>query len=354
MRNEPRQGGFTLVELILSMAVMVILMGGISSAMLLASRAVPDRQTALTAVNESYQVLEQINAELATAKTFNNLGTNQVVFTVADRNADGVDETIRYIWSGVVGTELKRMYNADALTTALADVQEFQLDYDKTQVPFSWTPAVNESDEMLLVQYNLAGAPTTYSVNSTNWIGQYFKPTMPAGATSWRVTRVRVKARASGGNAGLARLELRTASGSYLPTTTVLGSVGLMESTLSDKYLWKEFAVSSGAVSASSGVCMVFKWLTDTSSCEVQRGPAGSATGTFQAVSSSTAGASWSVGTEAIPFQVYGTVTSTSGAPVNEVHQVLGVRIRLRTGSEAAAGLDTNVQVVNQPEVAVP
>lgn len=354
MERRRRQPGFTLVELILSMAVMSILMGGIASAMLLASRAVPDRRTALTAVNESYQALEQINAELATAKGFKNLGTNQVVFTVGDRNADGVDETIRYIWSGIEGTELKRMYNADALTTALTDVYEFQLDYDKTQVPFSWTPAANESDEMLLAHYDLEGVPTTFTVDSTHWIGQYFKPLMPAGATSWRVTRLRVQARASGANAGLSRLELRTANGSYLPTTTMLGDAPFLESTLSDEYLWREFAISSGAVSAAQGLCLVFRWLTDSSPCEIQRGPAGSATSDFHSTTSLTAGASWSIGTEAIPFQVYGTITSSSGAPVNEVHRMHGVRIRLRTGNDAAAGLDTSVRILNQPEVAVP
>jgi len=331
-----RRPAFTLMELVLSMAVMTILMGGVSAAMLLASKAVPDRKTALSAVNESYHAIARVQSELANAKRIKNPSAIQISFTVADRNNDGVDETIMYIWSGVAGTPLKRKYNAEALTDVVEDVREFQLTYDKKLVPQKTTPGPNESNESLLLSYDPAGTPTNLSITSNDWIGQYFKPTLPVDATAWKIARV----------------ELRTPTGSYLPSGAVVDDANMMESLLGDTHLWQEFSFSAATgLSPSQGLCLVVRWISDTTPCDVQRGPAGSATVDYNVVSTTSAGASWSSGTEALPFQVFGTVTTPSTPAAVNLEQVSGVRIRLRVGNDANAGLDAGVQILNQPEL---
>lgn len=343
---------FTLVELVISMTVMLVLMGGVTSALVLASKAVPDRQTPLSAVGDTYQALGQFQSELATAKRMKSMSATQVSFTVADRNNDGFDETILYIWSGTSGTSLRRKYNNDALTDVIGDVREFQLTYDKQTVPSTVTPGPKESNEAVLVSYTLSGTPTDYTVNANAWIGQYFKPTLPADATSWKVTRVRIKAKVNGTNSGISRIELRTPTGSYQPSATVLDDANMIESMLADAYGWQEFTFGSvSGISPSQGLCLVVKRVGGTNPCDIQRGPEGSATGNFNAVTSPNGGTTWTTGTEAVPFQVYGTVTTTSTPTATSLEKLPGIRVRLRVGSDANAGVDSGVQLLNQPEL---
>lgn len=116
--------------MILSMAVMAVLMGGLASALMIAARAVPDRKTTLGATLDGAYAADQLAAELFVAKTFTLRSATAVEFTVADRNNDAVDETIRYEWSGTADAPLTRKYNVAAAVTVLSDVNEFGLGYD--------------------------------------------------------------------------------------------------------------------------------------------------------------------------------------------------------------------------------
>jgi len=112
--------GFTLVEMVLSMAVMTILLGGIASAMILASRAMPDLATPLKATADGYHAADQLAGELYAAQTIIARSATSVTFTVADRNVppDNIPETIQYSWSGVAGQPLTRKYNNGTGTCA--------------------------------------------------------------------------------------------------------------------------------------------------------------------------------------------------------------------------------------------
>ena len=136
MRRPARhRRAFTLVELMLSLAVMTVLMGGMASAMLLATRAVPDRRTPLLAAAEGYHAAEQLTSELYAAEAFTTTAATTVDFTVADRNdVDTADETIRYSWSGVAGGALTREYNGGTAVAVVDDVYEFDLQYGTQSV----------------------------------------------------------------------------------------------------------------------------------------------------------------------------------------------------------------------------
>jgi prepilin-type N-terminal cleavage/methylation domain-containing protein len=112
--------GFTLVEMVLSMAVMTILLGGIASAMILASRAMPDLATPLKAMADGYYAADQLAGELFAAQTITARSATSVTFTVADRNNDSIAETIRYSWGGA-GQPLTRQYNIGTGTCANAN-----------------------------------------------------------------------------------------------------------------------------------------------------------------------------------------------------------------------------------------
>ncbi len=124
----------TLTELVLTMSVTTILMGGIGSAMVLASRAVPDLGNPLKAVADGYQAADRLASELFAAQTITSRSATVVEFTVADRNADTVAETIRYAWNNVAGQPLTRQYNNGTTDALLDDVYQFDLRYDTQDV----------------------------------------------------------------------------------------------------------------------------------------------------------------------------------------------------------------------------
>ena len=129
LRVRPRRRGFTLVEMVLSMAVMTVLLGGIASALVIAGRAVPGTATPASLTVDGYYAAERLASELYAAQTITARSATSITFTVADRNADSNPETIQYSWSGVAGQPLNRQYNGGTAGAVLDNVYQFNLGY---------------------------------------------------------------------------------------------------------------------------------------------------------------------------------------------------------------------------------
>ena len=152
--------GFTLVEMVLSMAVMTVLLGGIASAMILASRAVPDLATPLKAMADGYHAADGLASELFAAQTITFRSATVVEFTVADRNADSTAETICYSWNGAAGGPLTRRYNNGTIDTVLENIYQFDLRYD--------TQSVSGQPKVTVVHITIrAGADATSRVDTS-------------------------------------------------------------------------------------------------------------------------------------------------------------------------------------------
>jgi len=128
-RTQSRHRGFTVVEMVLSMAVMTVLLGGIASALVIAGRAVPGTATPASLAVDGYHAAERLATELYAAQTVTARSATSVAFTVADRDADGNPETIQYTWSGVAGDPLNRRYNGGAPGTVLDSAYQFNVGY---------------------------------------------------------------------------------------------------------------------------------------------------------------------------------------------------------------------------------
>ncbi|MDA1049411.1 MAG: hypothetical protein O3C40_02885 [Planctomycetota bacterium] len=127
-----RRRGFTLAELIVSVASASLLLAGMMSAIFLAIRSADTNADTALAVEGSF-VLEDIVAELRDAVYFKQRTATVVSFTVPDRDGDGDVESIRYSWSGIAGGSLMRTYNGGTAIAVVENVYGFALDY-KTQV----------------------------------------------------------------------------------------------------------------------------------------------------------------------------------------------------------------------------
>ena len=166
--NQPRRKvhqttrpGVSLVELVLSMVVMTILLAGMSSAMVLASRAVPDLETPLKAMADGYHAADGLAGELFAAQTITFRSATVVEFTVDDRaDADTNPEIIRYSWGGTAGQPLTRQYNNGTIGTVLENVYQFDLRYD--------TQIISGASKVTVVHITIrAGADATSRVDTS-------------------------------------------------------------------------------------------------------------------------------------------------------------------------------------------
>ncbi|MBU6413481.1 MAG: prepilin-type N-terminal cleavage/methylation domain-containing protein [Planctomycetes bacterium] len=122
--------GFTLIEVLVSTAIATILFGAIGSCIMIASKAYPSQNSPLARAVEAAQAAEFMSADLRYAKTVVSGSAKSLVFTVADRTGDNVDEVIGYMWSGTAGDPLQRLFNSAATENVVDSVQSLKLQYD--------------------------------------------------------------------------------------------------------------------------------------------------------------------------------------------------------------------------------
>ena len=152
MRHLPnnRRAAFTLVEATVGMGIMAVLMTGMGSAVLLASKALPSSDTPLDASMAAAEAVDEIAGELLYADTVATATSDGIQFTVT---RGGVSQTISYAWSGVPGDPLERKAGAGALGTFIDQVYEFTLTYD-TFTPDVAGTVKQESAEAVLSSFD--------------------------------------------------------------------------------------------------------------------------------------------------------------------------------------------------------
>ena len=167
--TETARVGFTLLELVASMISAGILLLGLMSTLIVASRATDSNNTPAPAAINSATVLEQLFSELNSATGFTTRTDKSIEFTVPDRDNNGMAETIRYEWSGNGGNGLQRQINGSAMTEIASDVHGFSLVYE-TLVDSSGTETVTYLTRVIatLQISSFSSASTTLSCQILN------------------------------------------------------------------------------------------------------------------------------------------------------------------------------------------
>ncbi len=131
------------MELALAMAITTILLGAMTSAVLLASHALPDEDDLSERTAAAIATLDRISSDLALATSFIAAESSRVRFNVPDRgHGDPGLEKIVYKWAGTPGDPLLLRYNACPNVTLCESVQEFSLEYVPKAKPLQHTPRV--------------------------------------------------------------------------------------------------------------------------------------------------------------------------------------------------------------------
>ncbi|MDP9175850.1 MAG: prepilin-type N-terminal cleavage/methylation domain-containing protein [Planctomycetota bacterium] len=303
--------GFTLIEMITSMIIMVVLLLACGSVVSLATYSVSHGAARATAQNQTGDAASQLTDDLNVAMNFTERTATSTTFTVPDRLNSGSPQTVRYAWVPTAGSPLTRQFNGGSVVPILANLQSLNLQYlTRLMGP---TPPPIESirfhhDTVLL------GTAQNFKLDRKHWIAQCFVPTLPIGTTSWTLTRVQLMLQCATISSMMPVLVVMP-DGNKLPNGAVLAQTNAYSTALSTSYeMLSVTFMGLGNLSPTQGLCI-----------EVQyNNGSGSNTGTFLQYESasgsilsnasfsttSNTGASWSSSglTSCALMNVYGTV----------------------------------------------
>lgn len=348
-----RRRAWTLVELLVSVAAATVLVGGMASAVVLASRALPPTAERANASADVALVAGQLAADLTCAVQVSQLTSRRIVFSVPDRTGNGTPETIVYDWSGTAGSALRLSRNGSAYVDLLPNVTDFTLVASTTTVTEQTAPTQQSSSALLA---SCLTGSTTYdaSIQGSLWTGDVFRPNLPADTIRWKPTSVWLLLAYNGLPLGTARVRLYALDWRGLPTATPLAETTINESTLTASYQWYEYAWSGVPdLAPGTAVAFVVEHVNNSPSCWV--GYRYSATGASQGygrIVSTDGGSSWSVmPTYSVIFALYGTIVrETPGGNVDR-RFLTAVRFRLATDGAADRTLEATVRLLNTPEI---
>lgn len=368
-RNAKPQAAFafTLIEMVLALGILGILLVAGQSAIRLAGHSVPSSSSPNYSAGNGQRALAQLSSELAYAQSITAMSATSITFTVAARGSDSSPETICYSWDGVTGDPLTRQYNSDAAVNLVSNVNSFSLLYDKKAVTAATT--YNTSAPTTLYSYDNSSFLTSATgLASTEWLSQSFSPNIPANATSWKVTSVKIKASQDVAPGGSFYVQIRPSFGG-IPSTAVLQQTTVNGSSLPGSAGWYTVNFAS-PVTISAGVqgALTLQFVSQASYpllslLGIQIGtqycpPAdivcqiSGATGLPIAYTTNS-GTSWSnVSNAAMYCYVMGTYTSPNASSTN--YYLENVRASLQLGSNGDSAVRTGINVLNLPQVTGP
>jgi len=129
MNKTRRQSGYTLIEMVLALAITTILLMGMSASIVIASRTVGDGMDVVGLTLRTSDVLGEVNSDLSMAQAFVDRSSSAVTFCVPDRDGDGKSDLVRYWWTGSADGRLMKQINDGPEVSLAEDVRQFALTY---------------------------------------------------------------------------------------------------------------------------------------------------------------------------------------------------------------------------------
>jgi prepilin-type N-terminal cleavage/methylation domain-containing protein len=179
---------FTLIELVVALAVCGVVLTAAAAMFAMSLRAFPrpDDDVAATAA-DLQDAAARLRDDLASATGAATFGTRDVSFRVADRDADGSPETVRYAWSGVAGEPLSLTVGASGPVAVGPPLSGFSLTpWWRKVTASSASGTVLEAERTLL---RLPMDSTMVMALGSNMFALAFVPVVDADATAFQITR---------------------------------------------------------------------------------------------------------------------------------------------------------------------
>lgn len=339
-----------------AMVASAFLLAGLGSVMYIA-RQVAYSPTAATRRAKTADIINQISDELRYATIIIQQTPQILEFVVADRNNDGAAEKIRYEWSGVAGSALRKTLNGGTAVDVLPSVHSFAVTLIQKPKTTTLTTTTDSAEAMLLG--NMSVTTGNYrDIDNLNFSGIQIVPTVftgiPANVLSWNLTKIEFHGKQNVPATETLTVQVRwTGDPNEAPTGNVIGQASIAESLLTsgDGFNTVTFPNGIRNLIFNRSYQIVF----------MQQGGAGGkalrltvvdtvpGTGTNESYDG---GASWTYVTPRIPFgRIYGTYT-TPGPSYNVVRNYVSyVRLALQSSDQTHSRIDASIPTPNSPEL---
>ncbi|RMF83723.1 MAG: hypothetical protein D6744_04185, partial [Planctomycetota bacterium] len=337
--------------MVVTLAIVGLLMTGIGSAVLIASRALPAEGDSEESLQDAAAAIDILIDELRAAIWIQEHTPTSITFSVSDRDGDGNAERIRYSWDGAPGSPLLRSYNGSADQPLISTVQQLSFDYTTVTVDEQYPGAPIESAEVELSSHENLSAIGDYWVNNVKYLAQYVQPALAPDVIRWRVTRAVVYCMQAGKVKDTLIVRLQKPGGDGYPSADpndTLAEVSRAESLLGASYTWETFDFDgSPSLAPGDGLYLLLLGNHNANSAKLA-----TEDNMFGAAQSFDAGANWSYSPNTVlQHYVYGKTLSPGPDQTASRKYITAVGISLWAGGDSLKQLDTAVQTLNQPEL---
>ena len=340
----------TLVEMVMSLLISSVLFLAMGSAVMIAGHAVPTNPASYDVAAPTAVAVERLMSELMYARTVTELTGTAVTFTVAPRGTDLIDETIRYAWDGTTGDPLTRQYNSGAVVPILPSIQSLSFTHVTTNK--SSTSNLESPEQLFAVNDRTVGPSRDFTLDASNFVGEFVTPSLPVGTVTWRVTRVMLHVKGSGAFTGQNNVQIQTDNAGS-PSGTILDSAGMPESTMLTAYAWQTFSFTNASgISPTAGVHVVAAYAANAPSGFVEYINNGSFAGLNYMDTTSNSGVAWTANNNKnLVCYIYGTYTSPTTVTQ---YNLQSVRATVAVGPTTNPSVTSTTEVLNHPQVTGP
>ena len=330
-------------------SIMAMVMAALSSSVVLATKALPDPNSPTEKIVLSADALLRLTDELSQANSISALSSIDVRFNVADRDADGIDETINYAWSGTTGDELTRTLNDGGAISSISDVESFKLSpIFETQTLTYPGPIVDSAETAIESPVNINQYSQT--VDTTTWFSQTITPSLTPTAVTWAVFAIDLNIASNNAATEQFRVQLRLSNADGSPSSYVIQDRLVSESSLFSWFQWTRISFID-PVRLHRDTPTVFV-IGQDSGADPALNFMYSNIGSRLMMRSTDGGLTWS---EMVGQTIDRSVTGSIGTPgVDMIYTrryLTGMAIDVQPGPDPRAALRTSTPIVNRPEL---
>ncbi len=184
-----RRHAFTLVEMVVTMGILALVMGAMTSIMMFTAKAMPTSFDADVRTDSDERTLREALWLLADAKVFKQNAPEAVTFITPDIDLDAMDDESQLTFSGSSGDPLVWGING-TLQTLIDNVDSVTFQVSARERTSKTTSGTYETAEMLI-----DGWPGPMNAQRectlTKTLAMRLQPQLPHDATQFRITRAR-------------------------------------------------------------------------------------------------------------------------------------------------------------------
>lgn len=215
MTARARRGGFSLLEMVVTMGVLALVMTVMTSIMMTTAKALPSATDADVRLDADERALREALWLVADGKQVTANATNKLAIMAPDVDGDASDDEVTFTFAGSAGNPLV-MQLAGTDVALVRDVQEFAFEFARSTRTVSQVSGTYETSEMLLDGWS-GPVSATRTCSLTRTLAMRLAPQLPHDATQYRITRARYFVRPVSGKTCAVGLSIADATAGGMP-----------------------------------------------------------------------------------------------------------------------------------------